>query len=149
MEKTPCTFICECEQQAQAPANSFPEGWDVIDDKAVCRDCLNATVRLAPNMVSLNSGVFEGDAGATQMFAMADRTSIKLKQPPIVEPPFALCVAQQLPGEYAVALSPARVLTLYQPLAYLLDPDEADALADELRHYASLARRPGTLGAAA
>ncbi|MBB5985335.1 hypothetical protein [Sphingobium lignivorans] len=150
MEKPVYTVICtHCAREERLPVEHSPEGWDVVDGAAICPDCIDATVRLAPNLVSFDTGVFDGDGSTTFYVSATDMEPMRFTLAPRPEPAFSLCLAQSLPGQYSVALSPARVMTLYQPLAYLLDADEADELARQLHHYAEQARRPGTLGAAA
>lgn len=150
MEKPVYTVICtHCAREERLPVERSPEGWDVVDGAAICPDCLDATMRLAPNLVSFDTGVFDGDGSTFFHLPDPGENAMRFTLAQRPEPAFSLCLAQSMPGQYSVALSPARVMTLYQPLAYLLDADEADELARQLRHYAELARRPGTLGAAA
>lgn len=146
MEKPASTFICAtCQRHEVVPyapgtaaaKNYVPEGWDIEGATALCPDCVAASVTIA-------------DFNDVPTIFASDRDTFTLRADLPPEPPFTIgldCSGQ--PDRCAIVLSPARVMTLYQPLAYLLDADEAMELAAELLRHATMARRAGTMGTAA
>ncbi|OJY65498.1 MAG: hypothetical protein BGP16_12795 [Sphingobium sp. 66-54] len=122
-----CTFVCtRCgREHIGQHARAIPLGWKYFKDGALrCPDCVAA----APF----------GHLPPTK-----PKGGLEAGQP--IEPPISVHAARD--GlRWLVALNPLRVTTQHQPLTFLIEPDQADALADELRRYAALARNPGTLG---
>jgi len=132
-------FICEsCGRQENTRSWVAPADWAVIAqelERSVvhCPDC---AAKPEPECIVGFDASSIDDESAALLRAAA-------------EPAFGLHLTRQLDGSYLISMAPVKVLTLYQPMGFVLDADDAELLAADLQHHAGLVRNPGTLGAVA
>lgn len=122
------TFVCcDCAREENSPRRTIPPGWDKVAPDAVrCPDC------------------------NTLIEAMhSQRARERRPTTPFPHPNsgFHVNLERQNDGEYLIAIAPAHILMRWLPLGFFATPDEARALAADLRRYAALAENRGELPA--
>jgi len=151
------TFICEaCGRLENTRSWVAPADWAVIAqelERSVvhCPDCAAKpeqacfigldTSSTADEMVMS----FHGVRVPGQRLFMNYESAVRAA----ADPAFGLHLTRQLDGSYLISMAPVKVLTLFQPMGFVLDADDAELLAADLQHHAALVRNPGTLGAVA
>lgn len=126
--RTTFTFVCcDCRREENATSRALPPGWDKVTPRAIrCPDCKD---------------MIERAYIAQSARAEPPRTAAATAS----QSGFHINLERQDSGEYLVAIAPAQILMRWLPLGFFATPDEARALAADLRRYAALAENRGAL----